>query len=175
MLLLNYRMWGEHLATQLWWATARLVVICLDLLHLVRGTWDSVTTSNMSLEKKVNMKCMWVNVLKNIARVTRRLCVFIMSHTHFRVNLHSVVAWMWRNSLLETDAISEVEVAATGFGRSPLSSSRNSQQFSQNGQMVKWLNFAKWLSVRLQTASVYGLESRSSDNGRLWNTNWLDW
>ena len=42
--------------------------------------------------------------------------------------------------MLETDAKSDVEVAATGF--EPLS-----QQFSQNSQMVKRLNFAKWLSV----------------------------
>ena len=54
---------------------------------LVRGTIDSVATSNMPLEKKVDMKYMRVNVLKNIARVTRRLCAFIMSHTYFRVNL----------------------------------------------------------------------------------------
>ena len=84
-------------------------------LHVVRGTLDFMATSNMPLEKKVDMKCMQVNVLKNIAMVTRRLCVFIMSHTHFWVNLHSVVVSMWRNSLLETDAISEIEVTATGF------------------------------------------------------------
>ena len=35
-------------------------------------------------------------------------CVFIMSHTCFRVNLHSVVAWMSRNSLLETGTITEI-------------------------------------------------------------------
>ena len=51
-----------------------------------------MATSNMPLEKKVDMKCIQVNVLKNIAKVTRRLCVFIMSHMHFRGNLHSVVA-----------------------------------------------------------------------------------
>ena len=44
------------------------------------------------LEKKVDMKCMELNALKNIARMTRRLCAFILSHTHFRVNLHSVVS-----------------------------------------------------------------------------------
>ena len=44
-------------------------------------------TSNMPLQKKVDMKYMRVNVLKNIARVARRLCTFIMSHTYFRVNL----------------------------------------------------------------------------------------
>ena len=36
------------------------------------------------------------------------LCVFIITHTLFRVNLHFVVAWMSRNSLLETGAISQV-------------------------------------------------------------------
>ena len=114
----------------------------VSLLYVVRGTWDSVATSNMPLEKKVDMKCMRVNVLKNIARVTRRLCVFIMSHTHFRLNLHSVVAWMWRNTLLDRDAISEVEVTATGLNPQALS-----QQFTQNGLMIWWLNFTKWLSV----------------------------
>ena len=38
--------------------------------------------------------------------------------------------------------ISDVEVAATGLEPTTLN-----QQISQNGQMVKWLNFAKWLSV----------------------------
>ena len=51
-----------------------------------------MATSNIPLEKKVDMKCMRVNVLKSMARVTRRLCVFIMLHMHFRVNLLSVVA-----------------------------------------------------------------------------------
>ena len=36
------------------------------------------------------------------------LFVLIMSRTHFGVNPHSIVAWMSRNSLLETDAMSEV-------------------------------------------------------------------
>ena len=38
-----------------------------------------------------------------------------MSRTSFRVNLHSVVARMSRNSFPETGAISEVYVTATGF------------------------------------------------------------
>ena len=37
----------------------------------------------------------------------RCLYVFIMSCTRFRVNLHSIVAWMSRNSLLKTGAISK--------------------------------------------------------------------
>ena len=36
------------------------------------------------------------------------LYVLIMSRTRFRVNPHSIVAWMSSNSLLETGAISEV-------------------------------------------------------------------
>ena len=42
------------------------------------------------------------------ANTYQRLYVLIMSRTHFRVNLHSIFAWMSRNSLLETGAISEV-------------------------------------------------------------------
>ena len=41
------------------------------------------------------------------------LCVLLMSHTRFRVNLHSVDVWMSRNTLLETGAISKVSVTAT--------------------------------------------------------------
>ena len=42
------------------------------------------------LIKKVDMKCMLINVLKNTAR--RLISCLIMSHTCFRVNLHSVVS-----------------------------------------------------------------------------------
>ena len=74
-----------------------------------------MATRDVPLAKNVGMKCMQVNKLKNIVTMTRRLCVLIMSHTHFRVNLHSVVARLSRNSLLETHVISEVYVTATGF------------------------------------------------------------
>ena len=36
------------------------------------------------------------------------LYVIIISRPHFRVNIHSIFAWMSRNSLLETGAMSEV-------------------------------------------------------------------
>ena len=45
---------------------------------------------------------------KSRAPFTDRLCVIIMSRTRFRVNLHSIFSWILRNSLVETDAISEV-------------------------------------------------------------------
>ena len=43
------------------------------------------------------------------------LYVLIMSCTHFRVNPHSIVSWMLRNSLLETGIKYEVWVTATGL------------------------------------------------------------
>ena len=48
----------------------------------------------------LSVRCIW-------------LYVFIMSRTRFRVNPHSIVAWMSRNSLLEAGAKSEGEVTAT--------------------------------------------------------------
>ena len=48
--------------------------------------------------------------------------VLITSHMHFRVNLHSAVDWMSRNSLLETGERSENQVTATRLNPQPLSS-----------------------------------------------------
>ena len=76
---------------------------------LVCSRWcagHEILWERVLLEKKVDMKCMLVNVLKNTAR--RLISCLVMSHACFRVNLHSVVSWMSRNSLLETDPISEV-------------------------------------------------------------------
>ena len=55
----------------------------------------------------------WMNLvlwtkLENRNRYQEWLYVLIMSLTRFRVNLHSIFAWMPRYSLLETCAISEV-------------------------------------------------------------------
>ena len=63
--------------------------------------------------------------------------------THFRVNLHSVVAWMCEGAPCskQTQYLS-LKWLQRGSNPQPLS-----QQFSQNSQMVKWLNFSKWLSV----------------------------
>ena len=43
------------------------------------------------------------------------LYVIIMSRMRFRVNPHSMVAWMLGNSMLKTSAKSEVEVTAAGL------------------------------------------------------------
>ena len=66
----------------------------------------SVPTRDVPLENKVDTKCIKIDIFKNIARMTRRLCVFIMSYMHFRMNLHSAVECMSKMSLLETDTIS---------------------------------------------------------------------
>ena len=41
------------------------------------------------------------------------ICVLLLSRRHFRVNLHSIFAWISTNSFLETCAISEVQVTPT--------------------------------------------------------------
>ena len=43
-----------------------------------------------------------------IIMIIMRLYIIIMSRRRFRVNLHSIVVSMSRNSLLETGAISEI-------------------------------------------------------------------
>ena len=51
-----------------------------------------MATREVPVDKKVDLKFFQVNVLENIARMTRRLYVLVVSHTRFRVNLHSGVA-----------------------------------------------------------------------------------
>ena len=65
-----------------------------------------------------------------------------MSRTRLRVNPHSIVASMSRNSLLEAGAKSEGEVTATGLEPS----------------LAKWLSVrlrTKWFWVRVQLQSLH--------------------
>ena len=57
-----------------------------------------------------NLNTIDLNICLNHGSIYRFnwLYVLIMSHTRFRVNLHSIVTWMLRNSLLETGGISEI-------------------------------------------------------------------
>ena len=66
----------------------------ISLFQVVCDVWDSVATREVSVDKKVDLKFIQANVLKNIARMTRRLYVLVMSHTRFTVNLYSVITWM---------------------------------------------------------------------------------
>ena len=67
-------------------------MVCYKSVHCGAQALNSADTREVPVDKKVNMKCIQVNVLKNIARMTGGLYVIIMSHKQFRVNLHSVVA-----------------------------------------------------------------------------------
>ena len=64
----------------------------ISQFQVVYRAWDSVATKEVPLEKKVDMKCMQVIVLKNIARMTRR--VFLSCHM-------CVLEWIYTLLLLE--------------------------------------------------------------------------
>ena len=61
------------------------------------------------------MKTHEKSYLMEIWEVFGTLYDFVVSRTRFRVNPHSIVALMSRNSLLEAAAKSEGEVTATGL------------------------------------------------------------
>ena len=86
----NRQFWQQNLATSM------LLVKCLLL-----------TTSFLSSRKHMS------HLILNIIVIW--LYVPVMSCTRLRVNPHSIVAWMSRNSLLEAGAKSEGEVTATGL------------------------------------------------------------
>ena len=69
-----------------------------------------------------------------------------MSRTRFRVNPHSTVVWMSRNSLLETGAHLKFKWLQRNMNPWPLSSKTNTQPFRQTGQMIELC--CEYLSVR---------------------------
>ena len=160
MLWLNYRTQRKHLATQLWWVTAQLVfLICLGPINPLNGLlavcsrwcamYETVTMRVVSVNKKVDLKFIQVNILKNMARMTRRLYVLVMSHMHLRVNLHSAVAWMSRNSLLKTDMISKWHLSDCN-GIRLHNHVVCKRTLNHLYKLAKWLNLTKWLSVHLR-------------------------
>ena len=58
--------------------------------------------------KNPTLKNLRKTALKRLPNVYKKLYVLIMSRTPFRVNPHSIVALMSRNSLLKTGMVSEV-------------------------------------------------------------------
>ena len=50
-----------------------------------------MATREVSVDKKADLKFIQINVVKNVARMTRRLYVLVVLRTRFRVNLHFVV------------------------------------------------------------------------------------
>ena len=88
-------------------------------------------------------------------------CVIIMSHTCFRVNLHSVVPWMSRNSLLETGA--------------DIQNLSGSNRIRTDNHLVKedsfiWPNWAviQWCSVKKVFLET-GLRPATLLKRRLWH------
>ena len=83
--------------------------------------------------KYLSVRCIW-------------LYVFIMSCMRFRVNSHSIVAWMWRNSLLEAGAIWSLSDCNW----------TQTQNHLVHKQTLNYLaKLAKWLSCVLST-HMYG-------------------
>ena len=75
------------------------------------------------------------------------LYVLIMSRTRFRVNLHSLVAWMSRNFLLERGTISEVWVTATGL--------EPTTTYFVNEHSTIWPNWTNdWAELRVLICTV---------------------
>ena len=71
------------------------------------------------------------------------LYLLIMSRTRFRVNPHSIVAWMSRNSLLEAGPKSEV--------LSDWNWTRTQNHLVRNRALNHLAKLTKWLSVRFRT------------------------
>ena len=78
--------------------------------------------------KMIELCCEYLSVRCNW------LYVIIMSSTRFRVNLHSIVAWISRNSLLQQGVPWHSEC-----------------RFTLKGIRDQLASLAKWLSVYLQT------------------------
>ena len=90
----------------------------LENIQLEMKSWGLVEsglvlTYKMSITVTKSKGSRWTyqfsdNSVRVRANIVIRLYVFVMSQTHFRVNPHSIVAWMWRNSLLEAGTKPEV-------------------------------------------------------------------
>ena len=87
------------------------------LLHLVmRHVDDGQTASQIAeevhvLEEITRPQTVYKSIVpRNHKDLGSKMCLYvlIMSHTRFRVNPPSIVAWMSRNSLLEAGTKSEV-------------------------------------------------------------------
>ena len=65
------------------------------------------------------------------------LHVIIISCTHFRVNAHSIFAWLSRNSLLKTGWHLNFKWLKQDLNPQPLSSKTNTQQFAQTDQRIE--------------------------------------
>ena len=56
----------------MYWPYQSTEWLVISPFQVVRRAWDSVATRDVPLDKKINMKYMQVNVLRNIASMTKR-------------------------------------------------------------------------------------------------------
>ena len=86
--------WGRDIDLQLRYCSSISILFtsCVAEYKEFRNCIFSLSRNETSYERKK----MAIEIQENM-----RLYVIIMSRTRFRVNLHSIVAWMSRNSLLE--------------------------------------------------------------------------
>ena len=85
--------WGCH--------THHEVAIFFQLNRYRRAFYSSLWTSSKTFLKSSM-------IIENYKLVFPWLCVFIISYIRFTRFLHSLVAWMSRNSLLKTGATSKI-------------------------------------------------------------------
>ena len=80
--------------------------------------FDPKNWTTSSTQINITVYCGYIQnnlIFQNNLNRNITLYVLVMSRTRFRVNPHSIVAWISRNSLLEAGAKSEGEVTGTGL------------------------------------------------------------
>ena len=134
-----------------------LSILSLDFLNF----WKSLSLA-YSFSKTSLSNHFWV--FHFIRYVIVNNMILHIDNTRFRVNLHSIIAWISRNSLLETDAISEFQVIATIHFETrtdmiiTYSQIYRIDKYCQHSSIIwsVWLN--GWVFV--YKLSGYGFESR---------------
>ena len=78
---------------------------CFYHSFIKQGNKTDCSNNITSNEKKTELDSNFLSNLR-VKNMNMLLYVLIMSRTHFRLNLHSIVAWMLRNSFLKAGVIS---------------------------------------------------------------------
>ena len=95
----------SQLVLELWRSEIQKLEIPQSEFCPISGDWGEL--GDNIFDTNVSNKMSTLRLLPFLSYYSD-LCVIIMSRTRFSVNLQSIVAWMSRNSLLETGMISDV-------------------------------------------------------------------
>ena len=107
----------------------------------------------------VNLKAIHLRLRRFLEFEYSWFCVFIISHAHFRVNLHTIVTWIPGNSLLETSGYI--------WNLSDCNGIRTYNHFVRKRAINSW--------VLVYKLSGTGFESRSVFLFVLHDTDWQLW